>query len=339
MLFLVDDALFATPTESLFLTTLAGVCLLRSHRWLPIGNHDSFNPGPHYGRWLTKRTEIEQDAITTLIETSLLLEGQEPARRRVMVVPGESNWRRSSPPISLKDAILLAGKPFGLVLEGVTNDWAFLLVCADESQRRYLQDMLNAGLVEVINGGGLQSMKSLLEGWKLSTLFLRWVLFDSDSLVPERPSKISEEVRILCHEQNVPHHQLKRRAIENYLPNQTLQHWAGNASVHTERERRAATRKAWAQLTEQQQAHYNMKKGFDGDHQQVQTLKSPSKEEYQTLWKQMVSSPELAHGFGGDVASLFSLGRQANIHEQTLRDNGTLSEMMPVIQQLLEWLR
>lgn len=88
-------------------------------------------------------------------------------------------------------------------------------------------------------------------------------IFDGDGMRPGSPSAKSRGIRDLCYPE-VHHHQLERRAIENYLPRAALERWVKLTQGQARRERAAQVAALFA-LSADQRAHYNMKEGFAGD--------------------------------------------------------------------------
>ncbi len=334
MLFLVEDALFGTPGEGLLLATLFGLSILHKHRLLVVPQ-----ARPNFDAWLQGRLPREQDAIGALFDRTFDRETAEPARRRVRVRAQGADWRSSPPIASLAEAVELASRPFGVMLEGLTADRAFLFACATSDQRRRLENMETQGLLEFINGGGLENMAPEVDKVRLPTHLLRWVLFDSDALVPGEPSVPSCEAKASCERRDVRHHRLTRRTIENYLPEAALQRWVvlqrrKDWKHHRERARRV---KAWRTLSPEQRAHYAMKKGFDGDKERCKRMSVPEQATYSSFWSLPPDiHAELSKGFGKDIAQLFVEGASAGITGDVMQADGAIRDMM---KDLMEWLR
>ena len=73
---------------------------------------------------------------------------------------------------------------------------------------------------------------SSVEG--LRSLFM----FDRDTQPSGEPSDSSKNLREKCEARLMPHHQLKRRSIENYLPAQALHKWVNHAPGPSQRQTR-----------------------------------------------------------------------------------------------------
>ncbi len=340
MLFRVHDQLFSQPGESLLLTTLMGLCLLREHRL----TCDTTTSG--HRAWMADRSEKERLAIETLIDISDLDQVDEPAEREVEVGTDQSDWEQSPPArhkpprVSLRSAIRLASRSFGFMLEGNTNDLAFLLCCAPPQSRARIESMRQGGLLDILNGGGLGSMKPAVEEFSPEDTLNRWVMFDSDALFVNGPSRQSEELREACLRKNLPHHQLRRRAIENYLPESAIEEWASRGKTWEEKRIRAGKTREWKQLTGEQRWHLNVKKGFEGDRARFVRLKAKDQQRFQDFWASTPESkPALASGFDESIADLFAEGALARIDRSSLAQHGVLEEMDSVVEQLMRLLR
>lgn len=171
-------------------------------------------------------------------------------------------------------------------------------------------------------------MKARLSGLAHGESLRLWVLFDSDALEPNRPSKEANEKRELCEASRVPYHQLQRREIENYLPRQVLRTWAERSpgNVRAARRRKAL---AFAGLLPEQRYHFNMKDGFVGDRGVPGGIPA--------LFSDCAAHRDLQSGFGRDIASLFQK-KDVPIHEEWLRRDGQHPETLGMVQSILQRL-
>jgi len=93
-----------------------------------------------------------------------------------------------------------------------------------------------------------------------------FALFDSDALRPGVISAAANKKINLCTAANIPHHCLKRRAIENYIPCPKLKQWAYKEPTrHLEMQKRQRRVLPFVNLSEAQRHHFNLKRGFLGD--------------------------------------------------------------------------
>jgi hypothetical protein len=117
---------------------------------------------------------------------------------------------------------------FYCLKENRRNDPAFLRATATGWRKDKLKILAKNDWLKFEGGGGIgEILKYAEEILGQPDKYLRnFLLFDSDALKPNEPSKQSQEVVAVCH-LIIPCHQLKRRAIENYLPYETLSIWMG----------------------------------------------------------------------------------------------------------------
>src|SRR5262249_53748583 len=125
-------------------------------------------------------------------------------------------------------------------------------------------------------------------------------LFDGDGMQPGVPSPESRAIRDICYP-DVHHHQLQRRAIENYLPRAALERWCKQTGGRARRDREAQIDALFA-LREDQRAHYNMKEGFERD--------APNAHKAGNLWDDTAAETRrlLNIGLDKDIAKLYRDG-------------------------------
>ena len=197
------------------------------------------------------------------------------------------------------------------------------------------------------NGGGLPNIRRHLEkaaesAEALARLRLRtWVVFDSDALAPERPSRQAQELDSICEKSQIQRHRLKRRAMENYIPAHELHdYWQRRGPM--ERKKAAG---AFLRLAPVQRHHYCMWSGFAGDEGRPNKGDTATRAEVDALFSMPPVSEEdrarLAGGFGEDIAEIFApdeaRGRLA-IAEERLRLDGQAEEMEPLFRDILRWV-
>jgi hypothetical protein len=129
--------------------------------------------------------------------------------------------------ISISDAIFLASSPLKVMVENARYDRAFLLAAGRDEQLRRIRNAIADNQLEFLNGGGIGEMRKRLEFWGTLPNFelLRhrlFVLFDRDASEPGDHSKNSGLLKEFCEEKEIRHWCLQRRAIENYLPKESL---------------------------------------------------------------------------------------------------------------------
>jgi hypothetical protein len=170
--------------------------------------------------------------------------------------------------------------------------------------------METKGWLHFEHGGGLSRMPETVRDAKQSPLsrLCLWVLFDSDSLAPNKPSDAISSFMRLCGEA-VAFHCLERRAVENYIPFLALEHWAFHGSGRRERsDNRKRTFRAFGSMTTTCQSHYNLKHGFHGDSDR------DDRDNVGPLYDDLPleTLQALEHGFGSNIANLFAWHTWAN---------------------------
>jgi hypothetical protein len=262
----LDDAIFAAPVEPLLLLSILRHGFEGRHIILtdPIFRRT----GSHaLNAWLTARDPLVRDAAEEALLRSLNAYQSATTQAQFRVTHRtQSHWKGAPPELTPEDAAHVLTLPLLLVLEDRQADKHFLRCVLPRPRREELRNALDRGWVRAEHGGGLGNMKNYvksLEGEQAEQMRV-FVLFDSDAQQPARPSRDSEELRKACAEAALPHHQLQRRSIENYLPPPALWHWAG------QRRGEAATKlhrkvQAFEAQPPEERHHADMKALFEPD--------------------------------------------------------------------------
>jgi hypothetical protein len=259
---------------------------------------------PNLSSWLAELSgDLEEDIVTAIRRGTDEALSDNRSKDEIEVVPGaQSNWDSDPPRLTVSDAQRFLGYSLHLLVENSVNDAAFLktmfrrLLGTEYSEP--LEKAFEQKWARFEHGGGLGDMKNRVE--KLEERPIErsrtWVMFDSDAPEPGRPSDDSEALREACENCALDHHQLRRRAMENYLPRKALH---SGANVRTENsvtvDRRAA--EAYSEMTREQRHHYHMKSGFSED----QVDEPPELFEDVDLQNRR----RLQGGFGSDIGDLF----------------------------------
>ncbi|MEO7495884.1 MAG: hypothetical protein ABIV04_13170 [Massilia sp.] len=208
-----------------------------------------------------------------------------------------TEWTGDVPKLSVADARSYIPIPFKVFVENNEADRAFLLAYLDKEKRESLIDLqLNHWLIFVHGGGTGDLQKQIAwEGKNTMRADLRcFAYFDNDGLKIASPSRKTLEVAAECARNNIRHHQLNRRAIENYLPISALELWASTqSSTRARYTRRQLT--PFKKLSDAERDHFNMKSGPNGDRFVVPY---PALNAYE--------SRQLQKGFGKKVATVYS---------------------------------
>jgi hypothetical protein len=257
---------------------------------------------PRVSEWLAARAQDESLECRLALEAGVRVQLRTPSAFSVRIQTGAFPPRveRRELILSLSEALEFLRSPFQVLLEDKLHDREFILAIAKPEWRERLLEMERKKWLHFEHGGGLSRMPETVRKARQSpvTRLCLWVLFDSDSLAPGKPSEPVRKFMGICGA-DIAFHCLERRAVENYLPLMALEHWASYDSGSHEHTR---TFRAFKSMTPSCRAHYNLKHGFHGDsrrddHANVGTL-------YDDLPPQ--TRQALDHGFGPTIASLFA---------------------------------
>ncbi len=129
--------------------------------------------------------------------------------------------------VGLRDAICLASRPVGVLVEHAVNDRGFLLRVMPAEWRRKLETAEREGRLRFENGGGISVMRTLVEAFATnqSWRYTHFVVSDHDGDAPATPSTDSLRLEKACKAARVDYHRLERRSQESYLPREALEHW------------------------------------------------------------------------------------------------------------------
>lgn len=238
-------------------------------------------------RWLARQGDARQ-MIELLLEFGLSEEAESygcDIRIRVRLQPSEGRPDELDP----ETAYRLLNEPFEVLLENFENDWCFLKILA----RKWSQSLSlleSRRLLRPRHGGG-DTLKAQIQAVNPLRSF---VLFDSDATLARKeespqPSTWSEGVKKDCVERDLAHHQLRRRAAENYLPLNALAAWT---SIRSGRHKRK-TYRTFCQMEPKLRHYYAMREGLEKDRPDVGAFGS------------FATKPELEKGFGTKVRDLF----------------------------------
>lgn len=271
---------------------------------LTIAYHDrhflEFEPldDPRFERWLSRHEEELQRDIRERIGLDLALSANRAATRVVRIVcQGPSRWASPESRLTLADALKFIRRPLKVYLENGRNDRRFLLALAGRNMATELERLEEDGAFEVVHGGGLPELHQILKGLPQEDRIGSFAIFDSDALLPGRPSKAAKELEKACKRWHMTYHRLRRRTAENYLPVAAIEFWATTG----EQKKKA---RALGRLKTQQRYHLNLRRGLNGD--QDHDERSP---ELDSFFDDVQESDlrTLATGFGRKVAEAFEI--------------------------------
>lgn len=290
-----------------------------------------------YRAWRDCRPTYEREMIEQSIKASL-----ERATRthtiEIRATTGQSDWTADPTRIGPADLWDVLSAPLTILVEHEVNDAAFLKAVPFGFEAKTFRDLVASGRVRFDNGGG-SAMKAVIvdRGRVPARAHRMWAVFDSDALVPGKPSKESEGKVNACKAARIRWHRLERRAIENYLP--PIEVAEAKKTKPLEFQQAAGSFK---RLHAAQRAHFNLKEGFDGDraHLEAGGTDATLRSDVEALF---AGAPvaKLAKGFGRDIAERFvpdpDRGRPG-ISDHVRRIDGQEAEMVPLFRSILRSL-
>lgn len=330
---IVEDAVFATPRNSLALAQLLHFAAVGRHIILTQPDYQR-GADSAANRWLARQSQELREEYVYGLETSLQNEAKAFDRDVELVISDEPDLASQDEAMitrfrmSLVAANALLAQPLRVLVENARNDRAFILMMMPESWRNELKQSESDRWIEFISGGGLGELKKTIEGiTDPAERSRRVAIFDSDAREPRAPSKFSHGVRARCRELDVACHQLARRAAENYLPLPALDVWAGFLPVSAAAPKRCL--RGFRQLSAEQRHHFNMREGLKAD------AKSGESSLYRDLSDDIRT--DVHEGFGKTVRDLFAHERVA-IADSWLDDDGLGEERSALVQTIFSRL-
>ncbi|WP_069471530.1 hypothetical protein [Candidatus Marithrix sp. Canyon 246] len=282
--------------------------------------------------WLDKQSDDIRDECEWVFESGYSLDRDEYGQFSPLTIQvadvDKPQWLLKVPVLPLKIALKFLAQDFIIFVENRRNDSAFLRATATGWRKDKLEELLKNGGIKFEGGGGIgEILKWIEEIANFPEKCQRsFALFDSDALKPNKPSKQSTKIVTACKE-IIPYHQLKRRAIENYLPYGVLSAWMGmNVHQKIQDVSKKNIVNAFKQLSYEQRHHFNMKKGFKADENK------DVGDFYDNISNEVKKT--LEHGFGDDIAELFK-EQQFKIQEDWLLKDNLTEELNPMLEKLL----
>jgi hypothetical protein len=298
MRIMISDRVFSGSVSTMKLNHLAGFALSGRHR-LIVENDRS----PGFLSWLATLGPSLVEEWNEALNVSSRLDSIHPSLIQINVIDGTvSNWQTRTPSLTIDDAINVCTRSFRVVVENNRYDRGFLLSVAAMEQRQKLLALERSGFMEFQQGGGINEILEwvkykIASGTDLKSLC--FIIFDGDARYPDEPSPTAIELYNVLKNNDIPRHRLQRRAIENYLPTETLRHWVRKGQ-RGERKSRENKLKAYCdELTASQKHYYNLKLGFGGD----RADSSKAKDLYDNL--NASTTQHLERGFGKRISAYF----------------------------------
>ncbi len=255
--------------------------------------------------------------------------------RRILVVLDPEEATPDVPAEDTEDTLqllprvarLFLSQPLRILMENIESDGLFLDAVLDVLGTAELRDLRKCRppALEYDSPGGSELPKRIehyLDDPEWRDIPRRLFVFtDSDRLTHSgdlAPDSVARQVTKLCEDRDVPYRVLRKRAIENYLPQEALEAWAASPGRTSVRPRVAMM----ARLDTEQRDYFPMKLGF---------LKGIPKEQEDLfaaprwLEEDRLNFFRKERWFGPDIVLLFRDHRDAVTPEALRRRCGPLS--------------
>lgn len=285
----------------------------------------------HVNQWLSRRDPETRESFEFALVSSphAAVNGAFAVEIRVELIPAPIWDMEDKPPVMpLGVALELARRPLVILLEDFQNDREFLHRMAPSDYKASFDKALHNRWLIVDNGGGIDSMTrriKALKGTPGEHLRL-WVMFDSDRQTPDASSPQSAKLKNQCKAQKVAHHQLRRRAIENYLPREALDKYTlGQGAL------KRGTFKAYFEMKPSQRHCYHLKGGFKKDRGDTN---KPLPEHFENHRDE----PALQEGFGANVWDAACKFLPPPPPDSWCQDDGSLAEARDILLSILRRL-
>jgi len=212
-------------------------------------------------------------------------------------------------------------QPFIIILENRLNDSYFLnaLITNFKKRGKTIKSHLDNGWLDYGNGGGLDNITNEVNAMmrpfdnlpKENYKYLRcFVLVDSDKKSPNDTTKQNREnLFVFLNSVGIPYHELEKREMENYLPNEVIETIENNNDFI----------QAYLRLSDSQKDYFDLEEGFienlNSSSTEVQALySSVTVEDYKVLRNNKIQLPP---SFKAEFPKLFS---HQKITQETLKN-------------------
>lgn len=189
-----------------------------------------------------------------------------------------NNKSQSHNRLNIEEAIMFLNQPVNIVLENSLNDSYFLNAIfyyfdkkLDGDKQRLVEFVKN-NWVQFVNAGGWTNINNYIKGQlksydylsainqKENYSYLRcFVMMDSDKEYPSQVMQDKENLKDELEKQNIKVHILKKRAMENYMPDEVMQ---DIPNLRTSFRRFRAWVEVYSSLSSEQKDFLNYKNGF-----------------------------------------------------------------------------
>lgn len=299
MKFALDDSIFlGTPvqTELIGLFDLGAVL---QHRIMLL------NQGSESAAlaWIREQSLRLREEIEAVLNDSCVLETRHPSSIVWTVTATGSDANR----VTVRQAQQLMRERLRIHVENSTNDRDFLFSIMRREDREHLAECERENCLEFVHGGGsdLHTQIASLPVSKLGNA-KRLALFDSDALLPAKPSAGSNRLVAACAERHIDALRLERRAAENYLTRSQLYAWVSQPRY--DQKKRRLVDAFFNCMDNRQRAHFRMRTGWGDDRENDDYKRMQS--DIDAFYESAAATPDwslLERGFGNTIRELFGV--------------------------------
>jgi len=326
LIFEIKPTCFEEHPKTLQLLKMADLVLMGRHR-LYIEDESQ----PEYLAWKSELRVGLSEVWDQSLRYSMEVEALETAEHTIHVCEASpENYSASIPEMDVDCAARLAAEPFRVFVENDDADRDFLLTFSNTQQMGKIKELEDANLLKFEHCGGITELPKKVSKFAGKAGFYSKIsaaIFDSDAIQPNENSEQADKAEKACTDAGVIAFVLKRRAIENYLLRSWLNTWVNESKG--KRKRYVELYNGFCQLTDEQRAHFHVKKGLKADRDEIKSGKV-------TLYSGIPAPTQakLEVGFGSDVGSdLFSADWVQE--SQSTDDPGGRGEVFGIIRSFL----
>jgi hypothetical protein len=311
-----DNRVFTDPAVSqMDLLAVFRCCQSRHHAIL-----DDDRPGSPAQTWLSSHAPSLVEELQLTIQIGLENEAIRPAGRTIRIHAKSETQAYDPFRLNPSEALPWLMAPVRIYVENAINDQSFLLSIATQFERKELESRKMRGELEFVHGGG-NTLKAIVRE-ALSDRLKCWfgfALFDSDAPLPSRRNKGMDSFRDELGQMQFRHHQLRRRAAENYLTQSQLNHWAGPKHMESNHSNWDAL-DAFFGLNSELQKHFRMRDGLSADEKEADA--GGWRADFDAAYAAVSEGDKarLRSGFGTKIRDLFATtppkGADTQIHRE-----------------------
>lgn len=232
---LLPELLSQTPRDDLLILSVWAFAALGRHRVLAVDKEHE-----NWQSWFSLLPPDLADDIRCAQEESERREAVGVAVDAVRV-GCSTDARARLPRVTLRDALLLLGRPLRVLLENGRNDRSFVLAFADEASRTVLENAEREGWLVFESAGGISELAIRAKSVQKNEFDALRLIFlcDSDQKQHGKPSEEAAQVKRALNALRRQFHRreghfgqvLSRRAAENYAPPVEVVCWAKAKAV------------------------------------------------------------------------------------------------------------